>query len=68
MGRVLNTLELTGISAESWADAAHSALREAGKTIRRITRMDVIATRAMVESDVIVEYHTDVRIFFELER
>ena len=65
---VLNTIELTGVSADGWADAANEALREAGRTIRRISKMDVIGTSALVEDGVITEYHTDVRIFFEIER
>ena len=65
---VINTIDLTGVSAEGWADAAKQALREAGRTIRRISKMDVISTSAVVEDGVITEYHTDVRIFFEIER
>ncbi len=64
---VYNTIELTGISAESWSDAAHAALADASKTIRRITRMDVIATHAEIEDGAITEYHTDVRIYFQVE-
>lgn len=65
---VLNTIDLTGVSAESWGDAAREALREASKTIRRITKMDVTGTGALVEDGTITEYHTEVRIFFEVER
>lgn len=65
---VINTIELTGVSADGWGDAAAQALREAGKTIRQISKMDVISTSARVEGGVITEYHTDVRIFFEIER
>lgn len=64
---VLNTIELTGVSAEGWGDAAHAALAEASRTIRRINKMDVISTSATVEDGVIAEYHTEVRIFFEIE-
>ena len=65
---VINTIELTGVSEDGWKDAATQALREAGKTIRQITKMDVISTSAVIDSGKIVEYHTDVRIFFEIER
>lgn len=64
---VMNTIDLTGVSADDWADAAREALREASKTIRRVTKMDVLARRAVVEDGQIVEYHTDVRLFFEIE-
>jgi flavin-binding protein dodecin len=64
---VMNTIDLTGISAESWGDAARSALHEASRTIRRIVRLDVIDTSAIIEDGTITEYHTEVRIFFEVE-
>lgn len=65
---VLNTIELTGVSAESWGDAAREALKEAARTIRHITKMEVVDTSAVIEDGTITEYHTEVRIFFELER
>lgn len=65
---VINTIDLTGVSAESWGEAARQALEEASKTIRHINKMDVVATHAVVEEGIISEYHTDVRIFFEVER
>jgi hypothetical protein len=65
---VLNTLDLTGVSAESWGDAAREALKEASKTIRRIVKMDVVSTSAVVDDGTVAEYHTEVRIFFEVER
>ncbi|MDQ3982042.1 MAG: dodecin family protein [Actinomycetota bacterium] len=63
----MNTIDLTGVSAESWGEAAREALREASRTIRRITKLDVISSSALVEDGVIVEYHTEIRIFFEIE-
>ena len=63
----MNTIELTGVSADSWGDAAHAALKEASRTIRRINKLDVISSAAVVEDGVIAEYHTEVRIFFEIE-
>lgn len=65
---VVNTLELEGVSAESWGDAAREALKEAVKTIRNIQRMDVLSTTASVTENGITEYRTNVRIYFEVER
>ena len=45
---VINTLELEGVSDKSWGDAAREALREAGKTIRHINRMEVLGTSTSV--------------------
>ena len=64
---VINTLELEGVSTKSWGDAAREALKEAAKTIRNIQKMDVLGTNAAVNQDEIIEYRTEVRIFFEVE-
>lgn len=65
---VIKTIDLTGVSADSWGDAAKQALHEATRTIRGINKIDVMGTSAVVEDGVITEYHTEVRLFFELER
>jgi flavin-binding protein dodecin len=65
---VLNTIELEGVSAESWKDAAQEALREASRTLRNIQRMDVLGTSAIVGSDGdVTEFRTQVRLTFEVE-
>ncbi|HSJ49904.1 MAG TPA: dodecin family protein [Actinomycetota bacterium] len=65
---VLKTIDLVGVSTESWREAAHQALAEAAKTIRGIESMDILGTRALVEDGEIAEYHTEVRISFRIER
>lgn len=65
---VVNTIELEGVSSESWGAAAREALREASRTIRNIKRMEVMGTSAGITGDDITEYRTEVRIFFEVER
>jgi dodecin len=65
---VIKTIDLVGVSTESWRDAAAKALEEAGKTLRGIEGFDVLDTSATVEGGEIAEYHTHVRIRFRLER
>jgi flavin-binding protein dodecin len=65
---VINTIDLTGVSADGWGDAAREALREAARTIRGITKLEVVGTEALVEDGTITEYRTQVRIYFEVER
>ena len=64
---VINTIELEGVSDTSWGDAAREALREATKTIRNISRLEVIGTGTRVRDDRIVEYRTRVRMYFRIE-
>lgn len=65
---VVKTIELVGVSNESWRDAAAQALAEASKTLRGVEGMDVLETYAMVDGSNITEYHTRVRIKFRIER
>ena len=65
---VIKTIDLVGVSGESWRDAARQALAEASKTLRGIEGMDVLETSAIVEGGEIKEYHTHVRVKFRIER
>jgi flavin-binding protein dodecin len=65
---VIKTIDLVGVSPDSWRDAAQRALAEAAKTIRGIEGMDILETSAVVENNEIKEYHTHVQIAFRLER
>ena len=65
---IIKTIDVVGVSEESWTDAAHQALSEAAKTIRHIEEMDVLGTSAIVEDNKIKEYHAHVQIRFRLER
>jgi dodecin len=65
---VINTLELEGVSSESWGEAAREALREAAKTIRGINKLEVLSTSTRVEQNQIVEYRTEVRLHFTVEQ
>jgi flavin-binding protein dodecin len=65
---VIKTIDLVGVSNESWRDAAQQALSDATKTLRGIEGMDVLETSAVVQDNEIAEYHTHVRIKFRIER
>jgi hypothetical protein len=65
---VIKTIDLVGVSNESWRDAAQQALDEAARTIRGITGMEVLDTSCNVENGQIKEYLTHVRIKFRIER
>jgi dodecin len=65
---VLNTIELEGVSPDSWKGAAQEALREAAKTLRNIQRMDILGTSVVIEPGGDLEYRTRVRLLFEVDR
>ncbi len=65
---VIKTIDLVGVSTESWNDAAHKALEEATKTLRNVEGFTVLDSSAVVDEGVITEYHTHVRIKFRISR
>jgi len=65
---VVKTIDLVGVSSESWRHAAQEALAEAAKTLRGIEAMEVLETSCNVEENEIKEYLTHVRIKFRIER
>ncbi len=65
---VIKTIDLVGVSTDSWRDAAHKALDEATKTLRDVEGFNVLETSAVVEDGTITEYHTHVRIRFRISR
>ena len=65
---VIKTIDLVGVSSESWRDAAQKALEEATKTLRNVQGFDVLETSAVVEAGAIAESHTHVRIKFRIQR
>ncbi len=63
----INTMELEGISEKSWGEAAREALREAARTIRHISKLEVLGTSTEVEDNQVVRYRTQIRLYFEVE-
>src|SRR4051812_32984273 len=68
MATVIKIVELMGVSESSFDDAVGQAVKEAAKTIRNITGVEVIKSTAEVEGDEIFEYHVTVRLAFAIER
>jgi dodecin len=65
---VIKTIDLVGVSTESWRDAAHRALAEATKTLRNVEGFSVLDTSAVVADGEITEYHTHVQVRFRISR
>lgn len=65
---VIKTIDLVGVSTDSWRDAAEKALEEATKTLRGVVGFDVLETSAVVEDGAVSEYHTHIRIKFRISR
>lgn len=63
----IKSIELIGVSSESWNDAAKKALAEASKTLRGIEHLEVLDQTAVVRDGEIAEFQATCRIRFRLE-
>ena len=65
---VIKVIELVGTSTEGWEDAVSEAVKEASKTIRNISGVEVLNwTGAVGGSGQITEYKADVQIAFRVD-
>jgi flavin-binding protein dodecin len=64
---VVRVIELVGVSATSWSDAAQQAVARASRTLRHVTGLDVVKSSAVVKDGKIVEYHVNVKVAFVIE-
>lgn len=64
---VVKVVELVGDSRQSWEDAVKEAVRQAAKSIRNISGVEVLAVTANVEDDELVEYKANVKIAFRVD-
>jgi len=65
---VVKIIELIGTSPDSWNEAAQNAVTEAAKTVKNIKGVHVKRCTAKVEDNKIVEYNSNVKIAFIVER
>lgn len=65
---VVKIIELVGSSSKSWEDATQSAVKEASRSIRGITRVGVKELDVKVDGGKVTEYRTRLEISFRIER
>jgi flavin-binding protein dodecin len=63
---VLKVIEIMASSEKSWEDAAASAVKIAGKTVKEIRSVYVQDMSAVVTKNKITEFRVNVKISFEV--
>ena len=66
-GSVYKVIELVGTSAESWEDAARSALKAAADSLEDLRIAEVVKQDIRIEDNQIVEYRVNMRVTFVLK-
>ncbi len=67
MSQVFKSLELVGVSNESFAEAVRVAVRRAGETMRKLRWLEVVDQRANIDGAEVKDFQVTVRVWFELE-
>ncbi len=68
MASIIKIIELVGSSPKSWEDAVQTAVKEASKSIRGITRVGVKEMDVKTDGAKVTEFRARVEISFRLER
>lgn len=63
----VKVIELVGESKSGWQEALINAVKDASKTIRNITGVEVLNNTANVKDGNIVEYKANVKIAFKVD-
>ncbi|MEP6767614.1 MAG: dodecin family protein [Acidobacteriota bacterium] len=67
MSNIAKVIEVVASSRDGWEEAVRTAVREASRTIRGITGVDVQDWTARVEGGELVNYKVNVKIAFGIE-
>lgn len=67
MSNIAKVIEVVASSREGWEDAVRVAVREASKTVRGITGVDVQDWTARVVDGELVNYKVNVKLAFGIE-
>jgi flavin-binding protein dodecin len=67
MGGAFKAIELVGTSEQSFDDAARSAVKRAGETMRDLEWMEVLEQRGYIRGGEVREFQVKVKIWFKLD-
>jgi dodecin len=67
MSEVYKSVELVGVSEQSFDDAVRIAVRRAGTTLRNLQWLEVMDQRAYIKGGEVQQFQITVRVWFELE-
>jgi flavin-binding protein dodecin len=67
MAQVYKSIELVGVSKQSFDEAVRVAVRRAGESVRGLQWLEVMEQRAYISGGDVQEFQVKVRVWFELE-
>ena len=67
-GGTYKLIELVGTSKESFEDAVNNAVKEAVKTIKYLSWLEVVEQRGHITDGKVSEYQVKVKLSFKIQR
>jgi hypothetical protein len=67
-GGTYKLIELVGTSKESFEDAVNNAVKEAAKTIKYLSWLEVVEQRGHITDGKVSEYQVKVKLSFKIQR
>ncbi|MEE9164878.1 MAG: dodecin [Nitrospinota bacterium] len=67
-GGIYKLIELVGTSKESFEDAVNNAVKEAAKTVKNLSWLEVVEQRGHITNGEVSEYQVKVKLSFKIER
>ncbi|MBI5071228.1 MAG: dodecin domain-containing protein [Deltaproteobacteria bacterium] len=67
MAGTYKKIEIVGTSPDSFADAVKSAVKEASKSIRKMSWFEVVEQRGAIKDGKVLEFQVTIRVGFKIE-
>jgi len=67
MAGIYKKIEVVGTSPDSFADAVKNAVKEAGKSVRKMSWFEVVEERGAIKDGKVLEFQVTIRIGFKVE-
>ena len=67
MAGTYKKIEIVGTSPDSFADAVKNAVKEASKSIRKMSWFEVVEQRGAIKDGKVLEFQVTIRVGFKIE-
>ncbi len=67
MAGTYKKIEIVGTSPDSFADAVKSAVKEASKSVRKMSWFEVVEQRGAIKDGKVLEFQVTIRVGFKIE-
>lgn len=67
MSGIYKKIEIVGTSTDSFAEAVKNAVREAAKSVRKMSWFEVVEQRGAIKDDKVLEFQVTIRVGFKIE-